>query len=64
MVKIERTYKYFCCNSCGKQDNERFPVHMIKVGIDGSKQTTSISLCNDCLKKLKVEIETLINSSN
>ncbi len=62
MVKIERTYKYFRCNSCGKQDSERFPVHMIKVGIDGSNQTIAISLCNDCFKKLKVEIETLINN--
>ncbi len=64
MVKIERTYKYFCCNSCGKQDNESLPVHMIKAGIDVNNQTISISLCKDCLKKLKMEIETLINNSS
>lgn len=57
MVKIERTYPYFCCNSCGKQNSETFPVWKVKVGIDGSKQTTSISLCNECLKKLKTEIK-------
>lgn len=63
MVKIERTYPYYNCNSCGKQDSDAFPVLMIKVGIpssDGSVQTTSISLCNDCMKALQTKIGKLI----
>jgi len=64
MIKIERTYKYYCCNLCGKQDSESFPIHIIKIGIDGSNQTIGISFCNECLKKLKAEVEAYINNSN
>lgn len=63
MVKIERTYPYYCCNSCGKQDSDAFPVLAIKVGIpscDGSVQTTSVLLCNNCMKALQTKIEKLI----
>lgn len=59
MVKIERTYPYYCCNSCGRQDSDAFPVLSIKVGIpscDGCVQTTSISLYNDCMKALQTKI--------
>lgn len=63
MVKIERTYRGYCCNSCGKCDSETFPVWKIEVGIpfsDGSVQATSISLCNDCIKTLKTKIGKII----
>lgn len=60
MVEMKRTYSGYCCHSCGKCDSETFPVWKIEVGIpfsDGSVQTTSISLCNDCMKALHNDIE-------
>lgn len=56
MIKIERTYPYFCCNSCGKQDSDIFPVLMFKTGIDRGNMTISTSYCGECLKKLQMEI--------
>lgn len=63
MVEMKRTYSGYCCHSCGKYDSKTFPVWKIEVGIpfsDGSVQTTSISLCNDCMKALQTKIEELI----
>lgn len=63
MVKIERVYPRYCCHSCERRDSETLPVWAIKVGIpssDGSVQTTSISLCNDCMKALQIKIGKLI----
>lgn len=60
MIKIERTYRYYCCNSCGKQDSDQFPVLMIRTGIDGSKQSTCTSYCRDCLKKLQLELNKVL----
>lgn len=63
MVEMKRTYRGYCCNSCGKLHSEKFPVWKIEVGIpfsDRSVQTTSISLCNECIKALQTKIEKLI----
>lgn len=61
---MKRTYSGYCCNSCGKCDSETFPVWKIEIGIPSFSgevlQTTSISLCNDCIKTLQTKIEEFI----
>ena len=57
MVKIQNTRKNFCCNSCAKMESIHFPVYDIIIGVDGSGQTTSISLCENCMKELRCIID-------
>lgn len=65
MIKVKRTYRGYCCNSCGKCESETFPVQKIEIGIPSFVNgevihTTSISLCNVCLKELQTKIEEFI----
>lgn len=57
MIKIQNTKKHFCCDSCAEMESESFPVYDIIVGIDECRQTTSISLCEKCMRELRYIID-------
>lgn len=56
MVEIKEGYKYSCCNSCGRVNINDIKIINVTVGLDDSKTTRALGFCNECLKKLQIEI--------
>jgi len=56
MVKITKGYSFSCCNSCGKVNTDDIKIINVTVGLDDSKTRRSLGFCNECLKKLQIEI--------